>query len=233
MMARNIRKIEYVQEYIQFHQAHQKSPRFEMSWSDRYACLDERTSVSGFDAHYTYHSAWAARVLSQTRPSKHIDIASSLHFCTLVSAFVPIDFYDYRPAQLDLSSLESKRGDLMQLPFFDNSVESISCMHVVEHIGLGRYGDPIDPEADLKAISELKRVTTSGGTLLFVTPVGRPRIQFNAHRIYSYEQIVSYFPGYKIKQFALVKDDSSFVIDPDPDVVRLQIYGCGCWWFEK
>lgn len=204
-----------------------------MNWSDRHACLDDRTTLSGFDPHYTYHPAWAARVLSETKPSKHIDIASALHFCTLVSAFVPLEFYDYRPAKLELSNLESKHGNLMRLPFADNSVESISCMHVVEHIGLGRYGDPLDPDGDLKAMMELKRVSAPGGTLLFVTPVGRPRIQFNAHRIYSYQQVMSYFSGFQLRQFALIKDNGDFVVDPDLVEADQQRYGCGCWWFEK
>jgi hypothetical protein len=59
-------------------------------------------------------------------------------------------------------------------------------MHVIEHIGLGRYGEALDPDGDLKAIRELVRVLAAGGNLLVVVPVGRPRIQFNAHRIYDY-----------------------------------------------
>jgi SAM-dependent methyltransferase len=106
-------------------------------------------------------------------------------------------------------------------------------MHVIEHIGLGRYGDPLDPNGDLKGIAELKRVLKPGGNLIFVTPVGRPRIQFNAHRIYSYEQIAEYFLGFEIKQFALVDDAGNFLNNPDPQYATQQKYGCGCWWFVK
>ena len=81
-------------------------------------------------------------------------------------------------------------------------------MHVVEHVGLGRYGDPLDPDGDLKAMAELQRVLAAGGSLLFVVPVGKPKIMFNAHRIYSYEQILSYFNELELKQFALIPDDS-------------------------
>jgi hypothetical protein len=68
-------------------------------------------------------------------------------------------------------------------------------MHVVEHVGLGSYGDSLDPNGDLKAMSELKRVLSINGNLLFVVPVGKPRVMFNAHRIYSYEQIIECFKG--------------------------------------
>ncbi|MGA2030503.1 MAG: DUF268 domain-containing protein, partial [Verrucomicrobiota bacterium] len=76
----------------------------------------------------------------------------------MVSAFVPVKFYDYRPADLHLDNLACEHADLQALPFADCGIQSISCMHVVEHVGLGRYGDPLDPNGDLKAMNELERV---------------------------------------------------------------------------
>ncbi len=46
-----------------------------------------------------------------------------------------------------------------------------SCMHTIEHIGLGRYGDPLDAVGDQTALSELQRVVAPGGSLLIVVPV--------------------------------------------------------------
>ena len=207
--------------------------RFKLDWSDRYPCLEDNIGETHFDAHYIYHPAWAARILAQTRPSLHTDISSTLQFCTIVSAFIPVEFYDYRPADLSLSGLYSKCVDLTRLPFTDNSIGSLSCMHVVEHIGLGRYGDPLDPNGDLKAIAELKRVLAKGGALLFVTPVGKPKNQFNAHRIYSYEQITACFSDFQMEQFALVNDYGQFSINASPADANQQNYGCGCWWFKK
>ena len=106
-------------------------------------------------------------------------------------------------------------------------------MHTIEHIGLGRYGDEIDPQGDIKSINELKRVLKAGGDLLFVTPVGKPRIEFNAHRIYSYEQIVDYFSPLVIKEFSLIPDAGGIINNADPALVKEQCYGCGCFWFKK
>jgi len=103
----------------------------------------------------------------------------------------------------------------------------------VEHIGLGRYGDPIDPDGDIKAINELKRTVSNGGSLLFVVPVGKPKIEFNAHRIYSYEQILSYFTGFNLKEFSLITDNKDFFENANPELVKDQKYGCGCFWFTK
>jgi hypothetical protein len=106
-------------------------------------------------------------------------------------------------------------------------------MHTVEHIGLGRYGDPIDPNGDIKAGAELKRVLQEEGYLLFVTPVGQPKIEFNAHRIYSYEMILDMFNELELKEFSLVTDSGDFIENANPDIVKEQKYGCGCFLFKK
>lgn len=212
------------------------SHRFSLEWNNRYPCLDDKTSTTGFDRHYLYHPSWAARVLSQTQPKLHVDISSTLHFSAIVSAFIPVQFYDFRPADVKLANLESKAADLLSLPFADNSIDSLSCMHVVEHIGLGRYGDPLDSDGDLKAMAELNRVVAINGNLLFVVPVGKPKIQFNAHRVYSYEQIISYFSEMNLIEFALISEypsDGGLIFNATAEDVAKQEYGCGCFWFKK
>ena len=210
--------------------------RFTLHWSDQWPCLLDKTPFTKFDRHYIYHTSWASRILGQTRTNSHVDISSSLYFVGILSAFIPIAFYDYRPANLQLSDLSIHHADLTKLPFEDGSFPSISCMHVVEHVGLGRYGDPLDSDGDLTAISELKRVLALNGNLLFVVPVGKPRIAFNAHRIYSFEQIQSYFSDLVLKEFYLIPDDSTGeapLLNPSPKIVAEQNYACGCFWFQK
>jgi len=170
-------------------------------------------------------------------PAEHIDISSTLSFCSIVSAFLPVTFYDYRPADVRLEQLSCKSIDLCKMGLGDSSVFSLSCMHTVEHVGLGRYGDNIQPDGDLKAMSELKRVLKPGGNLLFVVPIGRPRVVFNAHRVYSYEQILSYFSDMlELKEFALISDnpkDGGVITNPSQEMLNRQEYGCGCFWFQK
>lgn len=213
------------------------SPRFTIRWRDRWFCLTDATSTTGFDRHYVFHTAWACRVLAESKPKDHVDISSSLYFVALASAFVPLTFLDYRPAALNLSGLRCDGGDLLNLAFDDKSLESVSCMHVVEHVGLGRYGDPLDYDGDLQAVAELQRVLKAGGQLLFVVPLGgESRIQFNAHRIYTYQQVLGMFTELKLVEFTLIPDDGSvlgLVRHASEELANAQRYGCGCFWFRK
>lgn len=210
--------------------------RFSARLVDFYPQIRDKTLGTNFDRHYVYHTSWAARKICDIKPNRHVDISSSLYFCGIVSAFVPIDFYDYRPADLHLPNLSSNQGNLYKLPFSDNSLESISCMHTIEHIGLGRYGDPIDPDGDMKAINEIKRVTRQGGNIIFVTPVGKPKIEFNAHRIYSYQQVLALFEGCELKEFSLIPEYAAaggIMLNAVPESVQKENYACGCFWLIK
>jgi len=227
----------FIRHFLKFRELSRNGQRdFSILWKDRLPFLNDNTGSTGFDRHYIYHPAWAARILAQTKPKFHVDISSSLHFCTMLSAFIPVKFYDYRPADVQLTGLTSESADLLALPFAKDSIESLSCMHVIEHVGLGRYGDPLDPEGDMKAIAELKRVLAPDGTLLFVVPIGAPKIIFNAHRIYSYEQVVTYFSDLELKEFALIPDDprdGGLIYDATKKRADAQTYACGCFWFSK
>jgi len=233
----NLRYLLFIKEFLAFRRLSQKSQhRFPLRWRDRYPCLKENITQQDIEPHYTYHPAWAARIVAQVRPAVHVDISSSLSFCTILSAFVPVKFYDYRPTKLNLDNMTSEAADLLQLPFESGSVTSLSCMHVVEHVGLGRYGDNPDPEGDLKAISELKRVLSPGGSLIFVVPIGKPKILFNAHRIYSFDQIEEYFSDMKMKEFSLITEDNAkggLLRNSTRERADQETYGCGCFWFMK
>ncbi len=199
--------------------------------------INEKNNFLEFDKHYLYHTAWAARCLKEINPIKHIDISSMHYFATISSAFVPIEYYDYRPLNVSLSQFKSAAQNLYKLTFNDNSIQSLSCMHTVEHIGLGRYGDEINPQGDVLAINELKRVVAPNGNLLFVVPIaGVQQLVFNAHRVYTFDNVMKHFEGFTLNQFALISDKSEhreIIVSPDANILNSQQYGCGCFWFIK
>jgi SAM-dependent methyltransferase len=207
-----------------------------LKWGDRWALLDDATGISHFDRHYVYHLAWAAQVISEEEPDVHVDIASMIHFPAILSGFMEVEFYDYRPADIHLDRLKAGTADLTQLHFGDQTIQSLSCMSTVEHIGLGRYGDPIDPEGDRKAMAELQRVIAPGGSLLFVVPVGEPRIIFNAHRVYGYEQVVDNFLELDLVEFALIPEHPErghLIRNAPPALVAREVFACGCFHFRR
>jgi len=109
-------------------------------------------------------------------------------------------------------------------------------LHVIEHVGLGRYGDKIDYDGDTKAIGELKRVLAPGGFLLFVVPIGEfPMIRYNAHRIYALSQIFNFFADYRMRNFAFIFEhpDPKTIINPEPSLLKGQQYACGCFCLQK
>lgn len=196
-------------------------------------CLCDWSTHTPFDPHYFYQGAWLARKLVYCKPEKHVDIGSSVLSMSTISAIVDTIFVDYRPLKAELPGLTSLAGDILDLPFDDNSVSSLSCLHVVEHIGLGRYGDPINPEGSKMAAAELQRIVAHGGDLFISLPVGRERICFNAHRIHSPLSVPKLFPAMELMSFSFVDDCGCYHASAGvKDAVNLE-YGCGLFHFRK
>ena len=227
--------IRFIKHYFLFWKSNDE--RFNLTFRDAKPIINEWGQTHQFDRHYVYHTSWAARKLFKATPQKHIDISSDIRFASLIAVFTNTEFYDFRKIKIDLPGLSSHIADLIKLPFESNNIESISCMHVVEQCGLGRYGDIINPKADLMAMKELIRVLAPGGKLFFVAPIaGKPRIEFNAHRIYSHNQILSYFSELDIEEFTLIPDnpkDGHLIKSPPEYLIEKQKYACGCYLFTK
>lgn len=195
--------------------------------------LHDRIPRTPFDAHYFWSSGWAQRCILSSSPLLHVDIGSHNLFVNMLSARVPVVFMDFRPLNVRLSGLMPVCADILQLPFADRSISSLSCLHVAEHVGLGRYGDPLNPQGTRLACEELKRVLAPGGCLYFAVPVGKPRVCFNAHRIHEPETVVNYFHGLELLAFSGVQDDGRFVERAPLDAFRHSVYACGMFRFQR
>ena len=68
----------------------------------------------------------------------------------------------------------------------------------IEHDGLGRYGDPLNPTGDLRAMDEFRSLLEPDGFLLLAVPVGLDALVWNAHRVYGHERLPRLLAGWRI-----------------------------------
>ena len=204
-----------------------------ITFADLQPCLGDWTTSTPFDAHYFYQGAWLARKLKQINTSEHVDIASSVLTISVLSGFVNTIFVDYRPLKVNLDGLKSIPGDVLNLPFESKSQNSISCLHVIEHIGLGRYGDALDANGSVKAAQELQRILSADGHLYIAMPIGRERICFNAHRVHSPTTVLLLFSQLELVDFSFVDDEGVFHQNTSFNFAENLEYGCGLFHFKN
>jgi hypothetical protein len=188
---------------------------------------------SSFDAHYVIQGWWATKRIMALKPSFHVDISSNVSFVTQLAASLPVRYYEFNPPSIEIPDLVGGSANLIDLHFEDNSIECLSCLHVLEHIGLGRYGDPIDPYGMQIAFKELSRCLKNGGYLLVSFPIGIERIEFNGQRIIDPNKIFELLPGLELIEFSYVNDDSKYVENGKMDTAALCNYGCGLFLLKK
>lgn len=197
---------------------------------------DYAENAGSIRTHYFHQDLWAARKLYKLKPQKHIDIGSRVDgFISHVLTFMDVTVVDVRPLDdSEVSGLTFICDDATTLKTFeDESTLSISTLHAAEHFGLGRYGDPVDPEATFKFMASLNRVLAKGGTLLFSVPIGVERVEFNAHRVFAIETILENFKNLSLESFSYVDDQCIFHENVDVKSAPLLNFGCGLFEFKK
>jgi hypothetical protein len=200
---------------------------------DSYPLLEDKTATSRFDSHYFYQDRWAFEKILRSGVTEHVDVGSRLDLIGFLTVICRVTFVDIRPLVEPVENLESRAGSILSMPYGDASVKSLSCLHVAEHIGLGRYGDPLDPLGTRKACAELERVLARGGNLYFSLPVGKPRLCFNAHRVHAPGQIRGYFTGLDLVEFSGIDDTGRFLRGTPPETLENADYACGLFHFRK
>lgn len=115
----------------------------------------------------------------------------------------------------------------------DNLLESISSLHAVEHFGLGRYGDTIDPLSYKNAIREIQRVVKPGGVIYFSVPVGFERLEFNGQRVFHPRTVLELFKQCELVELSVVDDENQLHEKVDIKDFDNLTYGCGLFHFRK
>ena len=198
-----------------------------------YYIFGQRNKKSTYDLHYVIQSWWGCKRIGSTNVEVHYDFSSSIPFVANLSALKQVCYHEYNPPALSLPNIKVLSADLLRLNYKDASLDSISCFHVLEHIGLGRYGDALDPDGYLIAINELKRVCSIGGRIYITVPVGKDSIYVNAHRVFDANKFTRNFTGFSLVEFSCVLDGGELLENVGENIVECEKYALGMFCFEK
>lgn len=206
-----------------------------------YPCLHDKDDNAWVCKwHYFHQDLLVASEIFKENPEKHVDIASRIDwFVAHLATFREVEVLDIREIDSKVKNIKFKQADLMDI--WDDMKDyssSISCLHAIEHFWLWRYWDSIDINGHLKWLDNIYKMLMRGGILYFSTPIGKQRIEFNAHRVFSIKYLYDYFiDKYEIEKFAYVDDNGDLHEDIDikqglKDTFWLT-YGCGIFKLRK
>lgn len=169
-------------------------------------CLWDRMDKGGVArGQYFFQDLMVARWIYERRPVSHIDVGSRVDgFVAHVAVFMKILILDLRDVDSTDPNIEFQKRDIMvDDPKWWDSTESLSCLHALEHFGLGRYGDSIDFEGHVVGFRNMAKMLKLGGVFYFSVPIGaKQRIEFDAHRVFSLPYLLS-----------LIRDNGLMVAD--------------------
>lgn len=103
---------------------------------------------------------------------------------------------DYNPIFTNHPLLET-----MTVDEYENNPKQFDLLlsiSTLEHTGLGRYGDPLNPDGDIEWMQQAKSMLKRGGLLILALPVGKDRLFWNAHRQYGEKRLKKLFDGWDV-----------------------------------
>jgi hypothetical protein len=152
---------------------------------ETWPCLFDRDAEAAHLGEYFWQDLHVARRIIAANPRRHIDVGSRIDgFIAHLACVRPVEVFDIRPLAARIPNVRFRRWDLMNPGEGAETADCVSCLHTLEHVGLGRYGDPLAPEGWRTALAHLAALLAPGGRLWLAVPVGRARVAFNAHRVF-------------------------------------------------
>jgi SAM-dependent methyltransferase len=198
-----------------------------------YPILEDKYKQGGMaKGHYFHQDLLVARKIYQAKPKKHLDIGSRVDgFIAHLATFRKVIIIDIRELKSKIDNIEFIQADMMNVKedLFE-SCDSMSCLHALEHFGLGRYGDPLDIDGHLKGFENMYHILKPKGVFYFSVPIGPQRIEFNAHRVFSIEYLLEIFQGkFEIFTFSFVDDRGDLNLDVEltDDMI---VNNCNCYF---
>ncbi len=190
---------------------------------------------------YFWQDLHVARLIHLANPTRHVDIGSRIDgFVAHVASFRDIEVFDIRPVTSMIPGVSFRQADLMHpSESLIEYCDSLSCLHALEHFGLGRYGDPIDPHGYASGLGNMARILQSGGLFYLSVPIGQERVEFNAHRIFDPNSLVRLATesGLLLREFAWIGPSRAVILSSDMQLDMAELsklrYSLGIFTFVK
>ncbi len=200
---------------------------------------DFNSTAGTVGGHYFHQDLLVASKVYIQNPLRHIDVGSRLDgFVAHLACFRVVEVFDVRDLpDSGHKNILFKKADMSRLGDSDVA-DSISCLHAIEHFGLGRYSDSVNPNGHIEGIENLIRMLKSKGSLYISLPISKKTlVHFNAHRVFHPHWILELDivkAKLKLDEFSYVDDGGNLHINADPANVKdIPDYGCGIYHFFK
>ena len=229
----------YVRDYRSYRRRLAESPEarkhFPLQRRRVYPALSDFEDAAGALGVYFHQDLWAARNVFAQQPDSHVDIGSRIDgFVGHLLVFMDVSIVDVRAMPSSVDGLSFVQADATRMEQFEtDSIDSLSSLHAAEHFGLGRYGDPVDPDACFVYMRALQRVLAVGGRLLFSVPIGPEGVHFNAHRVFAPQTVIDTFDRLSLVSFSAVQDRDRLIEGADPERYLAERYKVGLFEFTK
>jgi hypothetical protein len=202
---------------------------------------DFSSSANLMQGHYFHQDLIVANKIYKKNPSRHIDIGSRLDgFVTHVASFRKIEIFDLRNIGVSKhSNIISAQIDITKKSVATEITDSLSCLHTIEHLGLGRYGDDLDPDGHIKGFKNLLKLLAKEGLLYISFPIAtKSRLEFNEQRVFQYEEILQWLKvcgdNYILECFDFIDDSDNIYLNYNiSNIIEKLNYGCGIYTIKK
>lgn len=208
----------FLTEDIKTYQSLNQRENFVINKDYMWFVMKDKYAFAGNVGNYFWQDLWAAKLIIKSGIKSHFDIGSRIDgfIAHLLAADIDVTMIDVRkfPREVEhLHTIVDDATNLVQIP--DESINSISALCSLEHFGLGRYGDPIDPEACFKCFDNIQKKMQKGGQLFLSLPIGRERVEFNAHRVFYAQTVINSFSLLQLEEYSCATEEG---IEKDTDI---------------
>ena len=206
-------------------------------------CLQDWFESAGdVKSEYFIQDLFVSQKIFKANPNKHVDIGSRVDgFVANVASYREIEIFDIREIDIKIPNINFKQADFsINNTVLYNYCDSLSCLHTLEHFGLGRYGDPIDVNAYIAGFENLAKCISYDGIFYLSVPIGIERVEFNANRVFNPQTIInlSIVNNLKLSEFYIINKDFNitsvdFSNQDEINKLSLQDYNLGIFIFTK